>query len=115
MNHQVWQPGANDRRGVGGDQFSMALSSWKLLFAYRGGAEGIHKNNEIRDNMQFIADYYLSHGLSPTHAAWPNIPYPYNSLLYAGTFDGDMVIGRGYKQPDKAASFGAELIDVYNP
>lgn len=113
MNHQVWQPGANDRRGLGGDQFNMALSSWKLLFAYRGGTEGIHQNNEVRDNMQYIADYYLSHSLSPANAAWPNIPYPYNSLLYSGTYDGDMVIGPGFTQPDKAASFGSELIDVY--
>lgn len=113
MNHQVWQPGANNRRGLGGDQFNMALSSWKLLFAYRGGTEEFHQNNEVRDNMQFIADHYLSHSLSPPNAAWPNISYPYNSLLYGGNYDGDMIIGPGFTQPDKAASFGAELIDVY--
>ena len=27
MNHQVWRGDFNDRRGVGGDQFAMALSS----------------------------------------------------------------------------------------
>jgi len=113
MNHQVWQPTVNDRRGLGGDQFNMALSSWKLLFAYRGGTQGFHQNNEVRDNMQFIADYYLAHSLSPATAAWPNFPYPYNSILYSGRYDGDMVIGPGYTQPDKAASFGAELVELY--
>jgi len=36
MNHQVWRPVPNDPRGVGGDQFSMALSSWRLLYQYTG-------------------------------------------------------------------------------
>ena len=26
MNHQVWKQGVNDPRGLGGDQFAMALS-----------------------------------------------------------------------------------------
>src|SRR5438876_9700824 len=26
MNHQVWNPAFNDPRGIGGDQFAMALS-----------------------------------------------------------------------------------------
>ena len=34
MNHQVWKPEVNDGRGLGGDQLSMALSSWRLLFDY---------------------------------------------------------------------------------
>ena len=49
MNHQVWQPHNNDPRGLGGDQIQMALSSWRLLYAYTG--EG-----RIRENMKFMAD-----------------------------------------------------------
>src|ERR1700709_2329707 len=30
MNHQVWNEDFNDPRGIGGDQFAMALSSWRL-------------------------------------------------------------------------------------
>jgi hypothetical protein len=33
INHQVWKP-EHDMRGLGGDQFNMALSSWALLYAY---------------------------------------------------------------------------------
>src|SRR5450631_2249186 len=36
MNHQVWNPDFDDPRGMGGDQLSMALSSWRLLYAYTG-------------------------------------------------------------------------------
>ena len=106
MNHQVWRPGINDRRGIGGDQLSMALSSWSLLYQYTG-------NEKIKENMKFIADYYLSHSLSPENAEWPNIPFPYNTLIYSGRYDGDMVIGKDFTQPDKAGSFGDELITMY--
>jgi hypothetical protein len=106
MNHQVWTPGVNDLRGIGGDQLQMALSSWRLLYSYAG-------DNRIKENMKFMADYYLSHGLSPSTAAWPNIPYPYNTLIYSGIYDGDMVIGKYYTQPDKAGSFGNELVQLY--
>ena len=106
MNHQVWRPGINDRRGIGGHQFSMALSSWALLYRYTG-------NEKIKENMKFITDYYLSHSLSPESAEWPNIPYPYNTLIYSGRYDGDMVIGKDYTQPDKAGSFGDELLTMY--
>jgi hypothetical protein len=34
MNHQVWRPGVNDPRGLGGDQLAMALSSWRLYYQY---------------------------------------------------------------------------------
>jgi len=84
----------------------MALSSWRLLYAYTG-------NERIKENMKFIADYYLSHSLSPSNAAWPDIPYPYNTLLYSGIYDGDMIIGKNYTQPDKAGSFGIELVHLY--
>lgn len=106
MNHQVWWPGVNDARGIGGDQLSMALSSWKLLYPYTG-------NEQIRENMKFMADYYLTHGLSPAVAEWPDIPYPYNTLVYSGIYDGDMIIGKNYTQPDKAGSFGIELLHLY--
>lgn len=106
MNHQVWRPLINDRRGIGGDQLSMALSSWALWYAYTG-------NEKVKENMKFIADYYLSHSLSPGDAAWPDIPFPYNTLIYSGEYDGDMVIGKDYTQPDKAGSFGDELVTLY--
>ena len=105
MNHQVWRP-QNDPRGIGGDQLAMALSSWTLLYQYTG-------DERVKENMKFIADYYLTHGLSPASAKWPHIPYPYNSLTYSGYYDGDMVIGKNFTQPDKAGSFGIELIHLY--
>ncbi len=105
MNHQVWRP-LNDPRGLGGDQLNMALSSWRLLYMYTG-------NEKVKENMKFLADYYLTHSLSSPDAAWPNIPFPYNTLVYSGYYDGDMVIGKGYTQPDKAGSFGDELIHLY--
>ncbi len=106
MNHQVWKAEVNDTRGVAGSQFEMALSSWRLLYQYSG-------NERIKENMKFMADYYISHSLSPSTAVWPNLPYPYNTLAYSGIYDGDMVIGRDYTQPDKAGSFGNELINLY--
>lgn len=106
MNHQVWRSDFNDPRGLGGDQIQMALSSWRLLYAYSG-------NERVKENMKFLADYYLSHGLSPSNSKWPNIPFPYNTLIYSGIYDGDMVIGKDFTQPDKAGSFGIELIHLY--
>lgn len=106
MNHQVWRPDFNDPRGLGGDQLQMTLSSWRLLYAYSG-------NERVKQNMKFIADYYLSHSLSPADSNWPNLPFPYNTLIYSGVYDGDMVIGPGYLQPDKAGSFGLELVHLY--
>ncbi len=106
MNHQVWKKDHNDYRGIGGDQIAMALSSWRLLYAYTG-------DERILDNMKFMADYYLSHSLSGPECKWKDLPYPYNMLIYSGTYDGDMISGKGYTQPDKAGSFAAELIDIY--
>ncbi len=106
MNHQVWRPGINDRRGIGGDQLAMVLYSGALLYQYTG-------NEKIKENMKFIADYYLTHALSPGDAQWPNIPFPYNTFIYSGIYDGDMVLGKGFAQPDKAGSFGDELITLY--
>ena len=106
MNHQVWKPGVNDVRGIGGDQLQMALSSWLLLYQFTG-------DERIKENMKFIAGYYLTHGFSAASAKWPDLPYPYNTLIYSGIFDGDMVIGKNYTQPDKAGSLGLELIHLY--
>lgn len=106
MNHQVWAPGANDPRGLGGDQLQMALSSWGLLYAYSG-------NEKVKENMKFLADYYITHGFSAATSKWPNLPYPYNTLVYSGIYDGDMVIGKYFTQPDKAGSFGIELVKLY--
>ncbi|HVN57014.1 MAG TPA: hypothetical protein VMT63_01845 [Bacteroidales bacterium] len=106
MNHQVWNPAFNDPRGIGGDQFAMALSSWRLLYAYTG-------NERIKANMCFIADYYLTHGFSPSGCKWPDLPFPYNTYIYSGLYDGDMRSGRDVLQPDKAGSFGLELVHLF--
>jgi hypothetical protein len=106
MNHQVWNPDVDDHRGMGGDQLAMALSSWRLLYDYTG-------NERIKENMRFIADYYLTHGLSPANSKWPNIIFPYNTLIYSGIFDGDMKAGKDVAQPDKAGSFALELVRLY--
>ncbi len=106
MNHQVWKENVDDSRGIGGDQFAMALSSWRLLYAYTG-------NDRIQENMRFIADYYLTHSFSDSKNAWANIPYPYNTKVYSGIYDGDMILGKNYTQPDKAGSFGLELVHLY--
>ena len=106
MNHQVWWKDGNDPRGMGGDQLAMALSSLQLMYMYSG-------KESIKENMKFIAEYYLTNGLSPDNASWPNIPYPYNSFVYAGKYDGDMVLGKRMTQPDKAGSFGWELLKLY--
>lgn len=106
MNHQVWKPQVDDPRGIGGDQFAMALSSWRLLYGFTG-------DERIKQNMTFIIDYYLSHSLSPANTAWPSIPYPYNTLVLSGEFDGDMILGKNFTQPDKAGSFAWELLQFY--
>jgi hypothetical protein len=105
MNHQVWKP-EHDMRGIGGDQISMALSSWRLYYAYTG-------DESLVENMRYMADYYLEHGLSDSTDAWPDIPYPYNTEVHSGIYDGDMRDGKGITQPDKAGSFGHELVRLY--
>ncbi len=40
-------------------------------------------------------------------------PLPYNTLIYSGVYDGDMRSGKDVSQPDKAGSFGLELVHVY--
>ena len=106
MNHQVWEDKYNDGRGVAGSQFEMTLSSWYLYYVYSG-------NQRVMDNMTFVADYYLSHSLSSPNDAWSEIPYPYNTLIYSGIYDGDMILGKDYTQPDKTGGFGYELVNFY--
>ncbi len=106
MDHQVWNKTMDDPRGIGGDQFMMAMSSWRLYYAYTG-------NENVKNNLYFLAEYYLTHGLSPADCKWPDIPFPYNTLIYSGVYDGDMRSGRGVAQPDKAGSFGLELVHAY--
>lgn len=103
--HQVWKPDKDDPRGLGGDQVNMALSSWNLLYGYLG-------DPAVRANQRLIADYWMDHGLSPEDQKWGGLPYPYN-LGMQGGYDGDMRAGPGFLQPDKAASFGAELVMLY--
>jgi hypothetical protein len=105
MNHQVWNAN-HDKRGLGGDQLNMALSSWDLYYNYTG-------DESVIANMRYIADYYLAHSLSSSSTKWPDIPYPYNMNVESGIYDGDMIIGKGYTQPDKAGSFGFELLHLY--
>ncbi len=106
LQHQVWKPGEDDPRGLGGDQIPMALSSWNLLHGYLG-------NPAVKENMVLLADYWLVHGISEPDLSWANLPYPYNTELHSGQYDGDMRAGKGFLQPDKAASFGAELVVLY--
>lgn len=105
FQHQVWKP-EHDPRGLGGDQFAMALSSLQLVYAYTG-------DPSAKEMMVRIADYYLENGFSGETDAWPNLPYPYNLDLHSVRIDGDMRAGRGFLQPDKAASFGIEMLTLY--
>jgi hypothetical protein len=84
----------------------MALSSWALLYAYTG-------DQEILEDMKYMADNYLDRSLSDSSDAWPFLPYPYNTDIHSGKYDGDMRNGKGFLQPDKAGSFGFELVNLY--
>jgi hypothetical protein len=105
MNHQVWKP-HHDMRGLGGDQINMALSSWALYYRYTG-------DRSVVDNMKYLTDEYLARSLSDASCQWPHLPYPYNTDIHSGKYDGDMRNGRGILQPDKAGNFGFELVTLY--
>jgi hypothetical protein len=105
MNHQVWKPD-HDMRGLGGDQINMALSSWSLLYQYTG-------DPSVIENMKYLADEYLFRSLSEYSCLWPDLPYPYNTEIHSGKYDGDMRNGKGFLQPDKAGNFGYELVNLY--
>lgn len=122
MNHQVWAkapyysadattiklfPEAeHDMRGLGGDQLNMALSSWNMLYDYTG-------DQAVLDNMKYMTDYYLAHSITDADSEWPHMPYPYNLEIHSGEYTGDMILGKGYLQPDKGGSFGIELVHLY--
>lgn len=75
MNHQVWSE-RHDRRGLGGDQLQMALSSWDLLYNFTG-------DESVIEDMKYIVDYYLAHSLSTSDYEWPFLPYPYNTDIHS--------------------------------
>ena len=104
--------------GLGGDQIGMAMSSWRLYYAYTG-------NPELIADMKYMADTYLDLGLSPAGFNWPNITYPCN--INAGikpgeartdgtlplVYNGDTRDGVGVTQPDKAGTFAYEMLMLY--
>ena len=104
MNHQVWDPD-HDMRGLGGDQINMALSSWALLYQYTG-------DQSVIEDMKYLADEYLDRSLSSPSSFWPHLPYPYNTDIHSGIYDGDMRNGKGILQPDKAGNFAYELLTL---
>ena len=104
--------------GLGGDQIGMAMSSWRLFYAYTG-------DPELIADMKYMADTYLDLGLSPASHSWPNITYPCNinagiepgEANTEGTlpliYNGDTRDGVGITQPDKAGSFAYEMLMLY--
>jgi hypothetical protein len=106
LQHQVWKEKEDDERGLGGDQINMALDSWNLLYGYLG-------DPELHANMAMMADFWLDHGMSAPDILYANLPYPYDLEVCSGRFDGDMRAGKGSLQPDKAATFGANLVLLY--
>jgi hypothetical protein len=63
--------------------------------------------------MRTIADEYLARSLSGSDEEWPDIPYPYNTIVHSGKYDGDMILKQGFTQPDKAGWFGFELVKLF--
>jgi hypothetical protein len=86
------------------------------LYDYTGDRRAI-------DNMVLMANRVISHGLSSPTDSYANIPYPYNCVVYDGypacttttwdAYNGDMILGLGYAQTDKASSFGYEALNLY--
>jgi hypothetical protein len=98
----------SDLQGIGCDQFVMAIDSWIHYYQYTGNAA-------VLQNAEDIADYYLANSLSPSNDIYGNLPYPCNTDATSDTlvYDGDLVAGPGVLQPDKAGSFGAALVSLY--
>lgn len=107
LMHMTWEPPGEgfDAKGLGGDQLAMAMSSWRLLYAYTGDQRAI-------DDMVLMANHVLDNGLSPATDLWPEIPYPYN-VTELDRLTGDLLYGEHIAQPDKAGSFGYELLNLY--
>lgn len=108
LMHMIWNSGhtGGANNGLGGDQLQMALSSWRLLYAYWG-------DSRILTDMTDIADYYLARSLSAPTDNWPYLPYPYQTGADLAVYNGDMISDIGFTQPDKAGSFGYELVNLY--
>ncbi|TLN09932.1 hypothetical protein FDZ74_11145, partial [bacterium] len=109
LMHMTWEPPSPyfDAQGLGGDQLAMAMSSWRLYYAYSGDQRAIA-------DMVLMADHILDHGLSPATDLWPNIPYPYNyDPDHLDILNGDFMYGEHIAQTDKAGSIGYELIYLY--
>lgn len=106
MTAQIANRVGNDGRGIAGDIFAMIIDSWMHLYRYTG-------NREVYFNMRFIADTYIKYGFSPENCKWPNLPFPYNTSTFTHIYDGDMILGKGFLQPDKAGSFGLALVKMY--
>jgi len=104
MVYRTWDD-TTDHLGIAGDEFAMILDSWSRLYAYTG-------DRRIVDNMRMIAETYLQSPLSQAIADWSNLPYPCNTTANA-IYDGDLIAGEGYLQPDKAGSFGNQLITLF--
>ena len=77
MDHQVWNKTMDDPRGIGGDQFMMAMSSWRLYYAYTG-------DENVKSNIYFLVEYYLTHRLVPRklQMARHTIPLQHNDLFW---------------------------------
>ena len=92
---------------IGGDQFAMALSSEGLLYAYTG-------DSTVINDMVYIANTYLAHSLTPSNYYYANVPYSSNyTHADSAIYDGDYLLGAGIVQPDKAGSFGYELVNLF--
>ncbi|CAA9284746.1 MAG: hypothetical protein AVDCRST_MAG56-4027 [uncultured Cytophagales bacterium] len=94
-----------DDPGIGGDQVAMMLSSLNLYYDYSG-------DPAVLADMKAQADLYLANGLSDPGSRWPHLPFPCNTEKVP-VYDGDLILGKGYTQPDKAGSLGAELVMLY--
>jgi hypothetical protein len=106
LMHRIWRASPDYYvEGIGGDQVAMAMSSWSLFYAYTGDMRTIN-------DMILMADHVLANGLSASTDLWPYLPYPYNGVNL-DHYTGDLVAGEGYTMPDKAGSFGYELLNLY--
>ncbi|MGI9071575.1 MAG: hypothetical protein ACR2JB_09750 [Bryobacteraceae bacterium] len=94
LQHQVWKPGEDDTRGLGGDQL---LSSWNLLYEYLG-------DPAIKSNMVLIADYWLDHGMSKPASLWANLPIHTTRKYTRGSTTGICVPGRIFFSRTKQAA-----------
>jgi hypothetical protein len=92
------------------DQLGMALTSWKLFYAYNG-------NTDVLNNAVYIANFVINHGLSPPDCFWPNLMYPCNIVAHPTSldvfYDGDMYLGPGIVIPHVSANLANELVDLY--